>query len=113
MARTRKTEDRQKQRKDGTPSSTFCIVGEIKDIYEGQKADYLTINSPRGDYYDQLTVNVPVDAMEGDKIKDYAKGDTVQCKGHITTYFDREKKQSKIIFTAAAVSKTIDIDAPF
>ena len=113
MARTRKTEDRQKQRKDGTPSSTFCIVGEIKDIYEGQKADYLTINSPRGDYYDQLTVNVPVDAMESDSIEDYKKGDTVQCKGYITTYFDREKNQSKTIFTAATVSKTIDIDTPF
>lgn len=113
MARTRKTEDRQKQRKDDTPSSTFCIVGEIKDIYEGQKADYLTINSPRGDYYDQLTVNVPVDAMESDSIEDYKKGDTVQCEGYITTYFDREKKQSKTIFTAATVSKTIDIDTPF
>ena len=114
MARTRKTEDRQKQRKDGTPSSTFCIVGEIKDIYEGQKADYLTINSPRGDYYDQLTVNVPVDAMnDTDSIEEYKKGDTVQCKGYITTYFDREKKQSKTIFTAATVSKTIDIDNPF
>lgn len=113
MARTRKTEDRQKQRKEGTPSSTFCIVGEIKDIYEGQKADYLTINSPRGDYYDQLTVKVPVDAMEGDKIEDYAKGDTVQCKGYITTYFDREKNQSKTIFTAVTVSINIDIDTPF
>lgn len=113
MARTRKTEDRQKQRKDGTPSSTFCIVGEIKDIYEGKKADYLTINSPRGDYYDQLIVNVPVDAMETDSIEDYEEGETVQCKGYITTYFDREKKQSKTIFTAATVSKTIDIDTPF
>ncbi len=113
MARTRKTEDRQKQRKDGTPSSRFCIVGEIKDIYEGQKADYLTINSPRGDYYDQLTVNVPVDAMESDSIEDYKKGDTVQCSGHITSYFNREKQQSKTIFTADTVSKTIDIDTPF
>ena len=113
MARTRKTEGRQKQRKDGTPSSTFCIVGEIKDIYEGQKADYLTINSLRGDYYDRLSVNVPVDAMESDSIEEYKKGETVQCKGYITTYFDGEKKQSKTIFTAVTVSKTIDIDTPF
>ena len=113
MARTRKTEDRQKQRKDGTPSSAFCIVGEIKDIYEGQKADYLTINSPRGDYYDQLTVNVPVDTMDSDSIEDYTKGDTVQCKGYITTYFDRNKQQIKTIFTADTVSKTINIEIPF
>lgn len=110
MARTRKTNN---DRKDGTPASDFCIVGEIKDIYEGKKADYLTINSPRGDYYDQLTVNVPVDAMEGDNIEDYKKGDTVQCTGHITTYFDREKKASKIIFTAEKVSHTVDIATPF
>lgn len=113
MARTRKTEDRQKQRKNGTPSSTFCIVGEIKDIYEGQKADYLTINSLRGDYYDRLTVNVPVDAMESDSIEEYKKGETIQCKGYITTYFDGEMKRSKTIFTAVTVSKTIDIDTPF
>ena len=105
MARTRKTEDRQKQRKDVTPLSTFCIVGEIKYIYAGRKADYLTINSSRGDYYDQLTVNVPVDVMETDSIEDYKEGDLVKCKGYITTYFDREKEQSKTIFTAATVSK--------
>lgn len=110
MARTRKTNS---DRKDGTPASAFCIVGEIKDIYEGKKADYLTINSPRGDYYDQLTVNVPVDAMEGDNIEDYKKGETVQCTGYITTYFDREKKASKIIFTAEKVSHTVDIATPF
>jgi hypothetical protein len=51
--------------------------------------------------------------MEADSIEDYKKGDTVQCKGYITTYFDREKKQSKTIFTAVTVSKTIDIDTPF
>ena len=63
-----------------------------------------------GDYYDQLTVNVPVD---GDTIEDYKKGETVQCTGHITTYFDREKKASKIIFTAEKVSHTVDIATPF
>lgn len=110
MARTRITNN---DRKDGTPASYFCIVGEIKDIYEGKKADYLTINSPRGDYYDQLTVNVPVDVMETDTIEDYKKGDTVQCTGYITTYFDREKKASKIIFTAKKVSHTVDIATPF
>lgn len=114
MARTRKTDERGKKdtRKNGTPSSTFCIVGEIKDIYEGQKADYLTINSPRGDYYDQLTVNVPVDIMENDTIEDYKEGETVQCTGHITTYFDREKSTSRTIFTADKVSHNIDIE-PF
>lgn len=109
MARTRKAESKKDTRKDGTPSSTFCIVGEIKDIYEGQKADYLTINSPRGDYYDQLTVNVPVDIMENSTIEDYSEGETVQCSGHITTYFDREKKTSRVIFTADTVSHTVDI----
>lgn len=110
MARTRKTNT---DRKDGTPASTFCIVGEIKNIYEGKKADYLTINTPRGDYYDQLTVNVPVDVMETDSIEDYKEDETVQCTGHITTYFDREKKASKIIFTADKVSHTIDMATPF
>lgn len=110
MARTRKASTQKDTRKDGTPASTFTIVGEIKDIYEGKKADYLTINSPRGDYYDQLTVNVPVDLMESNTIEDYSTGDTVQCTGHITTYYDREKQQSRTIFTANKVSKTIDID---
>ena len=109
MARTRKTESKKVTRKDGTPSSTFCIVGEIKDIYEGKKADYLKINSPRGDYYDQLTVNVPVDIMENDTVEDYSEGETVQCTGHITTYFDREMETSKVIFTADTVSHTVDI----
>ena len=109
MARTRKAESKKDNRKDGTPSSTFCIAGKIENIYEGKKADYLTINSPRGDYYDQLTVNVPVDAMETDSIEDYNEGETVQCSGHITTYFDREKKTSRVIFTADTVSHTVDI----
>ena len=109
MARTRKAESKKDTRKDGTPASTFCIVGEIKDIYEGKKADYLTINSPRGDYYDQLTVNVPVDIMENDTVEDYSEGETVQCTGHITTYFDREKNTSRVIFTADTVSHTVGI----
>ena len=106
MARTRKAST---DRKDGTPASTFTIVGEVKDIYEGKKADYLTINSPRGDYYDQLTVNVPVDIMETDSIEDYKEGEQIQCSGHITTYFDKAKKASKVIFTAEKVTHTIDI----
>lgn len=110
MARTRKTST---YTKAGIPASAFCIVGEIKDIYEGKKADYLTIKSPRSDYYDLLTVNVPVDVMETDSIEDYKEGETVQCTGHITTYFDREKEASKIIFTADKVSHTIDIANPF
>lgn len=111
MARTRKADERGKKgnRKDGTPSSTFCIVGKIENIYEGKKADYLTINSPRGDYYDLLTVNVSVDAMKTDSIEDYSEGETVQCSGHITTYFDREKKTSRVIFTVDTVSHTVDI----
>lgn len=106
MARTRKANT---DRKDGTPASTFVIVGEVKDIYEGKKADYLTINSPRGDYYDLLTVNVPVDIMETDSIEDYATGEMIQCSGHITTYFDKTKKASKVIFAAEKVTHTIDI----
>jgi hypothetical protein len=51
--------------------------------------------------------------METDNIEDYKKGETVQCTGHITTYFDREKKASKIIFTAEKVSHTVDIATPF
>lgn len=112
MARTRKT-NADKERKNGKPSSAFCIVGEIKEIFEGKKADYLTINSPRGDYYDQLTVDVPLDIMENDSIETYEKGDTVQCEGFITTYYDREKKASKTIFTAEKVSKNIDLEMPF
>lgn len=112
MARSRKASEN-KERKDGIPASAFCIVGEITDIFEGKNADYLTIKSARGDYYDLLTVNVPVDLMETDTIEDYNKGDTVQCTGFISSFFDKTKKVSKTIFTAAKVSKTIDIDTPF
>ena len=112
MARSRKASE-SKERKEGTPASVFCIVGEITDIFEGKQADYLTIKSARGDYYDLLTVNVPVDLMETDTIEDYKKGETVQCTGTITSFFDKSKKVSKTIFTAAKVSKTIDIDTPF
>ena len=112
MARTRKTNEI-KERKEGTPASAFCIVGKITGIFEGKNADYLTIKSVRGDYYDLLTVNVPVDLMETDTIEDYNKGDTVQCTGFISSFFDKTKKVSKTIFTAAKVSKTIDIDTPF
>lgn len=113
MARSRKASEN-KERKDGIPASMFCIVGEITDIFEGKTADYLTIKSTRGDYYDLLTVNVPVDLMEKtDDIENYNKGDTVQCTGFISSFFDKTKKVSKTIFTAAKVSKTIDIDIPF
>ena len=107
MARSRKASE-SKERKNGTPTSAFCIVGEIVNIFEGKNADYLTIKSARGDYYDLLTVDVPVDLMETDTIEDYNKGDMVQCTGFITSFFDKTKKVSKTIFTAAKVSKTID-----
>ena len=108
MARSRKASEN-KERKNGVPISSFCIVGEITNIYEGKNADYLTIKSARGDYYDLLTVDVPVDLMETDTIEDYNKGDTIQCTGFISSFFDKTKKVSKTIFTATNVTKTIDI----
>lgn len=91
MARSKKNE-----KNTGENLTTEVIVnGIIAEIYEGEKADYVTIKTNTAyEYYDIIKVVDNCGALG-----DLDEGDTVKgLRCTVSSYFDRKKKCSVITF---------------
>lgn len=80
----------------------FCIIGELTDVYEGSKKNYLTVKvesdeinpKTKQPYYNLLKVTADKD------IELYDDGTIVEIGGTISSYFDKAVNQSTMILTA-------------
>ena len=74
----------------------FEILGEVVDIYNGAKADYLTVKvqPDPDDYYDTYRVSVEKDSG-------IEKGDTVKLTGTCSSFFNKNKKVMEYSFNAS------------
>lgn len=83
----------------------FCIIGELTDVYEGSKKNYLTIKvesdetnpKTKQPYYNLLKVTADKD------IELYDDGTIVKIGGTISSYFDKAVNRSTMILTAGSV----------
>lgn len=77
--------------------AVFTIVGEITDIFEGKNADYISVKSyhKTDNYYDTFTIR-----NENIENVDYSVGDFIEIKGHVGTYYDRNKQTTTITLNA-------------
>lgn len=91
MARSKKNE---KQASENLVTEVI-VNGVIAEIYEGEKADYVTIKTNTGnEYYDTIKI---VDDCGA--IGDLDEGDTVKgLRCTVSSYFDKKKKCSVITF---------------
>lgn len=82
------------------PFAQFEILGEVVDIYNGAKADYLTIKvqPDPDDFYD--TYRVAVDKSVGAE-----KGDTLRLTGTVGSFFNKNKKVMEYSFIAGEVQE--------
>lgn len=83
----------------------FCIIGELTDVYEGSKKNYLTIKvegdeinpKTKQPFYSLLKVTADKD------IELYDDGTIVEIGGTISSYFDKSVSRSTMILTAGNV----------
>lgn len=83
----------------------FKIIGELTDVYEGSKKNYLTIKvesdetnpKTKQPYYNLLKVTADKD------IELYDDGTIVEIGGAISSYFDKAVNRSTMILTAGNV----------
>lgn len=106
MARTTKANNKNTT---GVNSCATCkIVGELTEVYEGKKNNYLTIKvdsaeinpKTKAPYYNLIKVTASPD------IELYDDGTTVYIDGVITAFFDKAVNRNTIIITATAISDT-------
>lgn len=95
-------------------AATFNIAGVIKDVYEGEKYDYVSVNvdgenvNPKTNkpYYDTYSVVCPK-SME---IPD--DGEAARFIGHVKSFFNKDKKRTEYSFYAEEIYGIND-DVPF
>lgn len=83
----------------------FKIIGELTDVYEGSKKNYLTIKvnsdeinpKTKEPYYNLLKVTADKD------IELYDDGTTVEIGGTISSFFDKAVNRNAMILTAGNV----------
>lgn len=82
------------------PFAVFEIHGEVVGIYNGAKADYLTIKvqPDPDDFYD--TYRVAVDKSVGAE-----KGDMLYLTGKVGSFFNKNKKVMEYSFNAREVTE--------
>ena len=91
MARTKKAE---KQTSENLVTEVI-VNGIITEVFEGEKADYVTVKTNTGaQYYDTIKI---VDDCGA--IGDLDEGDTIKgLRCTVSSYFDKKKKCSVITF---------------
>lgn len=85
--------------------ANFCIIGELTDVYDGSKKNYLTIKvegneinpETKQPYYNLLKVTADKD------VELYDDGTIVEIGGTISSYFDKSVNRSTMILTAGSV----------
>lgn len=85
--------------------ANFCIIGELTNVCEGSKKNYLTIKvegdeinpKTKQPYYNLLKVTADKD------IELYDDGTIVEIGGTISSYFDKAVDRSTMILTAGNV----------
>lgn len=103
MART--TSKSSTNKAENSNVANFKIIGELTDVYEGSKKNYLTIKvegdeiNPKTNepYYNLLKVTADKD------IELYDDGTIVEIGGTISSYFDKSVNRSTMILTAGNV----------
>ena len=83
----------------------FKIIGELTDVYEGSKKNYLTVKvegdeinpKTKQPYYNLLKVTADKD------IELYDGGTIVEIGGTISSYFDKAVNRNTMILTAGNV----------
>lgn len=81
-----------------TENTSVCICGTLERVFEGKKANYLTIKAMRGKNYDLFNVDCPTSIAIPDD------GEKVTITGTLSTFWDKEKKFQKVIITAKSVT---------
>lgn len=79
---------------------TFTLTGEVTEIYNGNKNDFVTVKSARGQYYDLFRV-----AFE--KGSGVEVGDNVTVSGRAETFWNKEKKISVVNLYAETVREAL------
>ena len=103
MART--TSKANTNKAENSNVADFKIIGELTDVYEGSKKNYLTIKvegdeinpKTKQPYYNLLKVTADKD------IELYDDGTIVEIGGTISSYFDKAVNRSTMILTAGNV----------
>lgn len=94
MARTKKNESAAAK----ALTSTAIITGIITDIYEGEKADYITVKTNTGNkYYDSVKIRDDSGVLE-----QYNEGDEISVDCTLSTFYDKNK--NALITTFVPVS---------
>lgn len=84
--------------------ATFEICGTVTDIYDGKKADYVTVRvyDREGNHYTDIQVTCEKDIVE--------IGDKLTFTGEIKRYYSREKGFSTVFF---CIDISEQIESPF
>ena len=99
-------------------AATFNIAGVIKDVYEGEKYDYVSVNvdsenvNPKTNkpYYDTYSVVCPKDMEIPDD------GEAARFIGRVKSFFNKDKQRTEYSFYAAkiyGINDAVDLDEPF
>lgn len=81
-----------------TENTNVCICGTLEKVFEGKKANYLTVKAMRGNNYDLFNVDCPHSIALPDD------GEKVTIIGTLSTFWDKEKRMQKVIITAKSVT---------
>ena len=95
-------------------AATFNIAGVIKDVYEGEKYDYVSVNvdsenvNPKTNkpYYDTYSVVCPKEMEIPDD------GEAARFVGRVKSFFNKDKQRTEYSFYAAEIYGLND-DVPF
>lgn len=79
-------------------SATFTVIGTVRDVYSGKKADYAKVRTWKDDYYTDYDVSVSKEfgVEEGDKLR---------FDGTIGVYWDENINRYKYILQAEIVEE--------
>ena len=99
-------------------AATFNIAGVIKDVHEGEKYDYVSVNvdseniNPKTNkpYYDTYSVACPKDIEIPDD------GEEVRFIGRVKSFYNKDKQRTEYSFYAEAIygiNDAVDLDTPF
>lgn len=118
MARKTKTKANTSKTRKTLHAATFNIAGVIKDVYEGEKYDYVSVNvdseniNPKTNkpYYDTYSVVCPKDMEIPDD------GEEVRFIGRVKSFYNKDKQRTEYSFYAEAIygiNDAVDLDVPF
>lgn len=98
-------------------AATFNIAGTIKDVYEGEKYDYVSVNvdseniNPKTNkpYYDTYSVVCSKDMEIPDD------GEEVRFIGRVKSFYNKDKQRTEYSFYAEeiyGINDAVDLDVP-